>query len=239
MDRRLHIEMIKMQRWLAKANVAVLVIVEGRDAAGKGGAIRRMVKHLNPRAYRVMALTKPTELEQRQWYFQRYVAHLPAEGEIVFLDRSWYNRAGIEPVMGFCSKGESCAFLDQVPQFELLLVSAGIRLFKFYLSIDQKEQLRRLMKRTQDPLKQWKLTPLDLKAQTSWRAYSEAEQAMFEATSTAFAPWLRVDANDKAAARTAMAQVLLSQLEYDGRDDSLLRYDPQRIEPVTLGGNEE
>lgn len=212
--RPLDIELLKMQRWVQASGQRILVIFEGRDAAGKGGAIKRIAKHLNPRGCRIVALGMRTEREKSEWYFQRYLAHLPSAGEIVLFDRSWYNRAGIEPVMGFCTRAESEEFLRSVPELEDMLVRSGIRLLKYYLSISREEQARRIEKRRANPLKQWKLTPLDLRAGEKWDDYTSAEEEMFRRT----APWTRIVSDCKRVARVELIRDLLSKLDYPGRD---------------------
>jgi len=221
----LHIELLKMQRWVRENNQRILVLFEGRDAAGKGGAIKTLIKHLNPRDYRVVALPKPTEHEGGQWYFQRYVQHLPAAGEIVFFDRSWYNRAGVERVNGFCTEAEVEAFLNAVPDFEAMLTRDGISLVKLWFSITREAQAARIKDRRNNPLKQWKLTPLDRLAEAKWDAYSRARDEMFARTSTPEAPWLRVDANDKRRARIAVIRTLLRRLHGPGADAECLKED--------------
>src|SRR5690606_10806932 len=190
-------ELMSLQRWVQETGQRLLVLFEGRDTAGKGGSIGAISDHLNPRACRIVALPKPTETEQGQWYFQRYVAHLPTKGEIVLFDRSWYNRAGVEKVMGFCTEAECEAFLEQAPLFEKQLVDDGIILVKYWLSVDQEEQEERFAERAADPLKRWKLSPIDIKAREKYADYGRARQAMFAATHTAWAPWTVVDFNDQ------------------------------------------
>lgn len=228
----LHVELLKLQRWVAKTGTKVLAIFEGRDAAGKGGAIKRITKHLNPRGCRVVALGKPTDAERGQWYFQRYVSHLPSPGEIVLFDRSWYNRAGLERVMGYCSPDQAEEFLESVPEFEAALVRSGIVFFKLYFDVSREEQARRLAKRRTDPLKQWKVTPLDLEAQHRWADYTKAEAEMFRRTSTKSCPWIRVDADDKRAARVNVIRWILRALPYDDRKDKLLEIDGDIMTPV-------
>lgn len=195
--RPLEEELVAMARWVAATGARVLVLFEGRDTAGKGGAIQALARPLNPRQCRIVALPKPSEREQAQWYFQRYVEHLPAAGEIVLFDRSWYNRAGVEKVMGFASEAQVAAFLDHAPQFERLLVDDGVLLFKYWLTTDQAQQEERLAERLDDPLKRWKLSPIDLAAREKYDAYTEAREAMLEATHSAHAPWTLVDFNDQ------------------------------------------
>ncbi|MEQ9815671.1 MAG: polyphosphate kinase 2 [Azospirillaceae bacterium] len=219
----LQVELLKVQRWVQEAGEKVVVLFEGRDAAGKGGTIKRFMEHLNPRGARVVALPVPGEREQTQWYFQRYIAHLPAAGEIVFFDRSWYNRAGVERVMGFCSPNEYLEFMRQCPQLEQMLVRSGIRLLKYWFSISRDEQLRRFHARQTDPLKQWKLSPIDLASLDRWDDYTEAKEAMFFYTDTADAPWTIVKANDKKRARLNCMQHFLSSLPYPNRDRGVVR----------------
>lgn len=215
---RLQIELVTAQNWVKEAGERVVVLVEGRDAAGKGGVIKRFLEHLNPRGARIVALDKPNETERGQWYFQRYVAHLPTRGEIVFFDRSWDNRAGVEHVFGFCSPDEYRAFLRQAPRFERLLVADGIRLVKFYFSVSQDEQRRRFDAREGDPLKRWKLSPIDRASLEQWDAYSEAKRAMFLATDTAEAPWTIVKSDDKKRARVGAIRFVLNALPYAGKN---------------------
>ncbi|MCK7594297.1 polyphosphate kinase 2 [Lysobacter sp. CAU 1642] len=208
----MQVELNRLHRWLQHAGKRLLVLVEGRDTAGKGGVISAISDCLNPRSCHVVALPKPTERERGQWYFQRYVPHLPAAGEITLFDRSWYNRAGVEKVMGYCSEAEYEAFLRQVPVFERLLVEDGILLFKYWLSVDQDRQEERFAERAADPLKRWKLSPVDLKAREKYREYGEARDAMFRATHSDYAPWTVVDFNDQKRGRLAMIRHLLERL---------------------------
>lgn len=214
----LQIELVKLQRWIQEKGKRVAILFEGRDAAGKGGAIRRFIEHLNPRAMRVVALPAPTQEEQGQWYFQRYMKQLPNQGEIVFFDRSWYNRAVVEPVNGFCSREQYDRYLQQVPEFEHMLVEDGIVLVKFWFSIDRETQFARFQSRRTNPLKQWKLSPLDDKAQALWDAYTKYKESMFSRTHTSFSPWLIVQANNKRRARLESMRYLLSLLNYSGKD---------------------
>ncbi|MBS9477269.1 polyphosphate kinase 2 [Ancylobacter radicis] len=220
--RLLQIELLKVQEWVKKAGERIVIVFEGRDAAGKGGTIHRFVQHLNPRYVRVVALDKPTEIERAQWYFQRYVAHMPYKGEIVMFDRSWYNRAVVEPVMGYCTPAQTAQFLDQVPTFEKMLVDDGIRLFKIWLDIGREMQLKRLHARHKDPLKQWKLSPVDLSAPSRWDAISAARNAMIEASHSPAGPWTAVLSNDKMRARLGAIRQILSHLPYEGRDDRIV-----------------
>lgn len=223
-DRELHalqIELLKLQEWVKAAHERVVIVFEGRDAAGKGGTILRFTQHLNPRFARIVALDKPSSIESAQWYFQRYVAHMPPRGEIAIFDRSWYNRAVIEPVMGFCTPAESAHFLEQVPAFEKILMDDGIRLFKIWLDVGREMQLKRLHARYRDPLKRWKLSPVDLAAPTRWSAISAARDAMFLASHEP-APWTVVLANDKMRTRLGVIRQILAQIPYEGRDDRVV-----------------
>ena len=219
----LQVELLKVQSWVKGTGQRLIVIFEGRDAAGKGGTIKRFMEHLNPRAARVVALEKPTEHEQGQWYFQRYLKHLPTEGEMVFFDRSWYNRAGVERVMGFCDSLEYLEFMRQVPDLERMLVRSGIRVFKFWFSVTHGEQDRRFNMRQGDPLKQWKLSPIDQESQGKWDEYTEAKEAMFFYTDTADAPWTIVKSDDKKRARLNCMQHFLSELDYPGKNEHVVR----------------
>jgi polyphosphate kinase 2 len=215
-------ELLKAQRWIEQTGQRIVVLFEGRDAAGKGGTIKRFTEHMNPRTARVIALQKPTEREQTQWYFQRYVNHLPAAGEIVLFDRSWYNRAGVERVMGFCTPNDYLEFMRQCPQFEQMLVRAGIVLVKFWFSVSREVQRRRFAERERDPLKQWKLSPIDRASLDKWDDYTEAKEAMFFYTDTADAPWTIVKSDDKKRARLNAMQHLLELLPYDGKDRGIV-----------------
>jgi polyphosphate kinase 2 len=220
---------VKLQNQVIRKGLRILVIFEGRDSAGKDGAIKRIVKDLSPRETRVVALGKPSDREKSGWYFQRYVPHLPEGGEIVLLNRSWYNRAGVEPVMGFCTPAEHTAFLEDAPRFEQLLVRSGILLRKFYLDIGKAEQKRRLASRARDPLKQWKLSPIDDVAVKNWAKYSEARNEMFARTHTAWAPWEIVRTDDKHAARLGVIKALLASTDYRGKEKGLLGADPNVV----------
>jgi len=213
--RRLQIELVKLQEWVKFKGLKVVVIFEGRDAAGKGGTIKRITESLNPRICRVVATPTPTERERTQWYFQRYVAHLPASGEIVLFDRSWYNRAGVERVMGFCTEEEYNEFLRSCPEFERMLVRSGIILIKYWFSVSDDEQERRFQARIDDPTKRWKLSPMDLGARTRWVEYSRAKDEMFKYTDIKQAPWWVVNSNDKSRARLNCISHLLSQIHYE------------------------
>lgn len=213
----LQVELLKLQAWVKATGQRVVILFEGRDAAGKGGTIKRMMEHLNPRGARVVALEKPSDTERGQWYFQRYVQHLPTAGEIVMFDRSWYNRAGVERVMGFCSQDEYLQFLRQVPDFERHLVTSGIHLVKFWFSVSQEEQRRRFLQRKVHPLKQWKLSPVDLASLDKWDDYTRAKEAMFAHTDTADAPWIVVKSDCKKRARLNAMRYVLSRLPYEGK----------------------
>lgn len=217
----LQAELLKVQQWVKSAGEKVVVIFEGRDAAGKGGSIKRFMEHLNPRAARVVALEKPTDKEKTQWYFQRYVKHLPSAGEIVFFDRSWYNRAGVERVMNFCNPSEYLEFMRQCPSFERMLVRSGIRLYKFWFSVTKDEQGRRFEARKNDPLKQWKLSSVDKISLSKWSDYTEAKEAMFFYTDTADAPWTIIKSNDKKRARLNAMRYFLHTLSYPDKDESI------------------
>jgi len=211
---RLQRELVKLQDWVVQNGLKVIVIFEGRDAAGKGGAIKRITQRLNPRVCRVVALPAPNEREKSQWYFQRYVTHLPAGGEIVLFDRSWYNRAGVERVMGFCSDDEVEEFFRTVPEFERMLVRSGVKLIKYWFSITDDEQHLRFQLRIHDPLKQWKLSPMDMESRRRWEQYTKAKEAMLERTHIAEAPWAIVEAVDKKRARLNCIHHLLQQMRY-------------------------
>ncbi len=218
----LQVELLKVQRWVEETGQKIVLIFEGRDAAGKGGTIKRFMEHLNPRTARVVALPKPTEREQSQWYFQRYIRHLPAAGEIVLFDRSWYNRAGVERVMGFCPPNQYLEFMRQCPEMERMISRSGIRLFKYWFSVTREEQRRRFDSREADPLKQWKLSPVDRASLDKWSDYTEAKEAMFFYTDTADAPWVVVKSDDKKRARLNCMQHFLSSLPYPNKDSKVL-----------------
>ncbi len=212
------------------------MIFEGRDAAGKGGTIKRITEHLNPRGARVVALEKPSDIERTQWYFQRYTQHLPSAGEIVFFDRSWYNRAGVEPVMGFCTTEEHHEFLREVPEFEKMLVKSGIILMKFYFSVSKKEQLKRFKKREIDPLKQYKLSPVDKESQNLWDKYTIAKFSMLMASNTDIAPWTIIKSDDKKRARLNCLRHILSNIEYENKtDEDIFKID----ETILISGTSE
>ncbi|RAU24038.1 polyphosphate kinase 2 [Paramagnetospirillum kuznetsovii] len=218
----LQAELLKVQLWVKETGQKFVVLFEGRDAAGKGGTIKRFMEHLNPRAARVVALEKPSDLERGQWFFQRYVQHLPTSGEMVFFDRSWYNRAGVERVMGFCTPAEYLEFMRQTPEVERMLVRSGIKLYKYWFSVTQDEQRRRFKARENDPLKQWKLSPIDKASLGKWPEYTEAKEAMFFYTDTADAPWTIVKSDDKKRARLNCMLHFLNSLDYPGKDKSVV-----------------
>lgn len=224
----LQVELLKVQRWVKETGQRVMVLFEGRDAAGKGGTIKRFMEHLNPRGARVVALETPTETERGQWYFQRYVRHFPTAGEMVLFDRSWYNRAGVERVMGFCSPTEYLEFMRQAPDLERMLVRSGIRLFKYWFSVTQDEQRRRFANREGDPLKQWKLSPMDLASVERWSDYTEAKEAMFFYTDTADAPWTVIKSDDKKRARLNCMAHFLSALPYPEKNPKIAK-GPDRL----------
>ncbi len=226
---QLQIELLKVQSWVKDSGQKICCLFEGRDAAGKGGTIKRFMEHLNPRGARIVALEKPSERERGQWYFQRYVERLPTAGEIVFFDRSWYNRAGVERVMRFCEPHEYLLFLRQAPELERMFVNSGIILFKFWFSVSREEQLRRFISRRNDPLKHWKLSPIDIESLDKWDDYTEAKNAMFFHTHTGDAPWTVIKSDDKKRARLNCIRFFLSRLNYPGKDERLLRYDPKIV----------
>ncbi|MEI6885478.1 MAG: polyphosphate kinase 2 [Bacteroidota bacterium] len=211
---KLQLELVKLQEWIKYKGLRAVVIFEGRDAAGKGGTIKRITETLNPRVVRVVALGVPTEKEKSQWYFQRYVAHLPAAGEMVLLDRSWYNRAGVEKVMGFCSETEYWDFLRSCPNFESMLIRSGIILIKYWFSVSDKEQEKRFLQRINDPTRRWKISPMDVESRSKWVDYSKAKDDMFAYTDTKLAPWFVVEADDKRKARLNCIAHLLDQIKY-------------------------
>lgn len=229
----LQIELLKVQDWVKATGQKIVVIFEGRDAAGKGGTIKRFMEHLNPRGARVVALDKPTDREKTQWYFQRYIQHLPAAGEMVLFDRSWYNRSGVERVMGFCSPQEYLEFMRQTPDVERMLVRSGIKLFKYWFSVTQDEQRSRFESREHQPLKKWKLSPIDKQSLDKWDDYTEAKEAMFFYTDTADAPWTVVKSNDKKRARLACMQHFLWSLPYPNKDDKI----SAQPDPLILGSS--
>lgn len=215
---RLQVELLKLQAWVKETGQKVVVLFEGRDAAGKGGSIKRFMEHLNPRGARIVALEKPSEVERGQWYFQRYVKHLPTAGEIVMFDRSWYNRAGVERVMGFCSDDEYLEFIRQAPEFERMLARNNVHLIKFWFSVSREEQRRRFAEREKHPLKQWKLSPIDLASLDKWDDYTRAKEGMFTHTDTVDAPWTVIKSNCKKRARLSAMRYVLHKLPYAGKD---------------------
>ena len=229
----LQAELLKAQNWIKETGEKIVMLFEGRDAAGKGGTIKRFMEHLNPRGARIVALEKPTERERSQWYFQRYIEHLPAAGEIVFFDRSWYNRAGVERVMGFCTPNEYLEFMRQCPEIERMLVRAGTRLYKYWFSVTREEQRRRFFARETDPLKQWKLSPIDKASLDKWDDYTEAKEAMFFNTDTADAPWTIIKSDDKKRARLNCMLHFLSSLPYDNKDHRVI----SGLDPLIVGSS--
>jgi polyphosphate kinase len=233
--RLLQIELLKLQRWVKASGERLVIVFEGRDAAGKGGTIKRFMEHLNPRGATVVALEKPNDRESTQWYFQRYIKHLPAAGEIVLFDRSWYNRAGVERVMGFCSRQEYLEFMRQAPELERMWVRSGIHLVKFWFSVSHAEQRTRFAIRQVDPVRQWKLSTMDLASLQRWDDYTEAKQAMFFYTDTADAPWTVVKSNDKKRARLEAMRYVLSRFTYPDKDNEVVGVpDPLIIGPASL-----
>jgi len=228
--RRLHVELVKLQEWVRAKGLKVVVIFEGRDAAGKGGMIKRITESLNPRVCRVVALPAPTEREKTQWYFQRYVAHLPAAGEIVLFDRSWYNRAGVERVMGFCTEEEHAEFLRSVPEFERMLVRSDVILIKYWFSVSDKEQEQRFQARMADPTKRWKISPMDLESRLQWMEYSKAKDEMFSYTDIKQAPWYVVEADNKQCARLNCIRHLLSLIPYEDLTPEPMTLPPRQKE---------
>ena len=234
---RLQIELLKLQNYVKEHGLKVLMLFEGRDAAGKGGTIKRITEHLNPRGARVVALEKPSDIERTQWYFQRYTQYLPSAGEIVLFDRSWYNRAGVEPVMGFCTTEEHHEFLREVPEFEKMLVKSGIILMKFYFSVSKKEQLKRFQKREVDPLKQYKLSPVDKESQNLWDKYTIAKFSMLMASNTDVAPWIIIKSDNKKSARLNCIRYILSNVHYHNKieDKEFFKLD----ESILISGTHE
>jgi polyphosphate kinase 2 len=233
--RLLQIELLKLQKWIKASGQHLVILFEGRDAAGKGGTIKRFTEHMNPRGATVVALEKPSERESCQWYFQRYIKHLPAAGEIVLFDRSWYNRAGVERVMGFCDRAEYLEFMRQAPELERMFVRSQIHLVKFWFSVSRAEQRTRFAIRQVDPVRQWKLSPMDLESLDRWDDYTEAKEAMFFYTDTADAPWTVVRSNDKKRARIEAMRHVLGLFEYDDKDPEVVgRPDPKIIGPASL-----
>lgn len=224
--RKLQTELVKMQRWVQETNQRIVIIFEGRDASGKGGCIKRFSEYMNPRAMRVVALPKPTEVEKGQWYFQRYVNNLPNPGEIVFFDRSWYNRAVVEPVNGFCTPSQYKQFMRQVPEFEHMLYEDGINIIKFWFSVKKESQLIRFEDRKKNPLKNWKHSEVDAQAQMLWEDYSSYKNKMFSKTHSAFSPWIIVQGDDKKSARLESIRYVLSQIEYEGKQNAEIELTP-------------
>jgi polyphosphate kinase 2 len=217
---QLQAELVNLQKWVTKHKKRVCVIFEGRDASGKGGSIRRMTEHLNPRSRRVVALTKPTEVEQGQWYFRRYIKEMPNPGELVFFDRSWYNRAVVEPVMGFCTKEQYDKFMIQVPEFEHMLYEDGVIVIKFWFSVTKEEQIKRFESRLASPLKRWKFSPVDQEGQKRWDDYTYYKDQMFGNTHTTFSPWIIIKTNNKKEARLESIRYILSRFDYEGKGNS-------------------
>ena len=233
--RLLQIELVKLQNWVKDTGQRIVIVFEGRDAAGKGGTIKRFTEHLNPRGARVVALEKPSERQRTQWYFQRYVTHLPSAGEIVMFDRSWYNRAGVERVMGFCTPEEYLEFMREAPEFERMLVHSGLNLTKFWFSVTRSEQRTRFVIRQVDPVRQWKLSPMDIQSLDKWDEYTEAKEAMFFYTDTADAPWTVVKSNDKKRARLEAIRHVLERFDYEGKDEEIVgKPDGKIIGPSAL-----
>lgn len=223
------IELVKMQRWIVENDKRVVIVFEGRDAAGKGGAIKRLTLNLNPRVANVVALGKPSDRERGEWYFQRYISHLPTSGALTIFDRSWYNRAGVEPVMGFASKSQTDQFFDQAPEFEKLLVEDGVILIKIWLSVSRAEQLRRFLEREADPLKHWKISPIDVAALGKWTDYSKARKRMFQKTDTKKAPWTVIRSEDKRRARLAVIRTVLQAIPYKDRNKKIAKTPDRKI----------
>ncbi len=222
LKQELQIEILKMQGWAKETGQRILILFEGRDAAGKGGTIKRLMEHMNPRGARVVALEKPSNEELGQWYFQRYVKHLPSAGEIVLFDRSWYNRAGVERVMGFCKSGDYLEFMRQAPELERMLVRSGVTFFKLWFSVSRNEQFRRFQQRKVDPLKQWKLSPIDMASLDKWENYTEAKEAMFFYTDTADAPWTVIKSDCKKRARINVMRFILNNLDYPNKNKDIV-----------------
>jgi polyphosphate kinase 2 len=228
---RLQVELLKMQNWVKASGERIVILFEGRDAAGKGGTIKRFMEHLNPRGAIVVALEKPSDTEHGQWYFQRYVSRLPTAGQIVLFDRSWYNRAGVERVMNFCTPKEHLEFLRQTPVLERMLVNSGLRLFKFWFSVSREEQARRFKERQNDPLKQWKLSPVDMASMDKWYDYTRAKEEMFFHTDTADSPWTVIKSDDKKRARLECMRYVLQELAYEGKDPKAIG----AVDPTIVG----
>lgn len=228
----LHIELVKLQSWVKAKGIKIVALFEGRDAAGKGGTIKRIIEHVNPRGCTVVALDKPSERELTQWYFQRYIKHLPGAGEMVLFDRSWYNRSGVERVMGYCNKDQVIEFLRTVHDYEGMIQRSGIHLIKFWFSVSKQEQAKRFHKRETDPLKQWKLSPVDRESQNLWDKYTRAKEDMFYYTSVPDSPWVVVKSDDKKQARINAIKYLLSQFDYDNKNTDILDVDRRIIRTV-------
>jgi polyphosphate kinase 2 len=234
LKRPLQVELVRLQNWVKDTGQRIVIVFEGRDAAGKGGTIKRFTEHLNPRGASVVALIKPTEREQSQWYFQRYAPHLPAAGEIVMFDRSWYNRAGVERVMGFCTEDEYWEFMREAPEFEKMLINSGLHLTKFWFSVTPAEQRTRFAIRRIDPVRQWKLSPMDIESLDKWEGYTEAKEAMFHYTDTGHAPWTVVRSNDKKRARLEAIKHILLKFDYEGKNaDVIGELDKNLIGPAS------
>ena len=231
----LQIELLKMQNYVKENGLKVVILFEGRDAAGKGGSIKRIIEHLNPRGAKVIALEKPSEIEKNQWYFQRYIQHLPSAGEIVLFDRSWYNRGGVEPVMGFCSAKEHSTFLREVPQLEEMLVSSNIILLKFYFSVSKEQQAKRFLKRETDLLKQYKLSPIDKLSQQLWDKYTIAKYSMLLSSHTSIAPWIIIRSDNKKLARLNVIKEILQKVDYPNKKNNLLKSDSD----IVVKGDDE
>jgi len=231
LKQELQIELLKMQGWVKETGQKIVILFEGRDAAGKGGTIKRFMEHMNPRGARVVALEKPSNEEIGQWYFQRYIKHLPSAGEITLFDRSWYNRAGVERVMGFCKSGEYLEFMRQAPEFERMLVRSDIIFFKLWFSVSRNEQFRRFQQRKGDPLKQWKLSPIDMASLDKWESYTEAKEAMFFYTDTADAPWTVIKSDCKKRARIHAMRFILQALDYPNKNEEIT----QPPDPLIVG----
>jgi len=229
----LQIELLKLQRWVRDEGKRIVIVFEGRDAAGKGGTIKRFMEHLNPRHARTVALSKPTETERGQWYFQRYIAHLPTAGDIVLFDRSWYNRSGVERVMGFCTPEQVNQYMAEAPEFEASLVRDGIQFFKFWLTLGHAMQLKRFHARKHDPLKSWKLSPIDVASLSKWDDYTTAREEMIDHTHTQSAPWTVIRSNDKRRARLNAIRHILASIEYEGKDKNIVA----KPDPMILGSD--
>ncbi|WP_130472334.1 polyphosphate kinase 2 [Candidatus Magnetaquicoccus inordinatus] len=226
-------ELVKLQQWVVANKLKIVILFEGRDAAGKGGTIKRFMEFLSPRVCRIVALEKPTDQERTQWYFQRYIKQLPHGGEIIFFDRSWYNRPGVETVMGFCTPEQTETFYRQLPKVEEMFIESGINLIKFWFSVDRSSQEERFASRETNPLKVWKLSPVDKEAQAKWDDYSKARDVMLKKTNLKYAPWTVVRSDDKKLARINAIRYVLSRFDYDGKNNSLLKVDPRIIVPVS------